>query len=260
MTEDERRAQVAAKTAVLTLPGMEDLEVRRDLPYAGREGVSFDLYLPAPAAAPPPLVLFTFGFPDPRFAQGLRTMGAYRSWGRLLAASGMAAIAYSYRDPVADTAALLGHVREHARELGLDATRVALWAASGNVPTALHLLMTQAPDAFRAAVLLYGYMLEVPAEAERYGLGVPARGRTIDDLPAGVPLYVVRAGSDATPGLNASLDHFVGAALARNLPLTVANYPAGPHSFDLFDDSDASRTHIRAVLAFLGRALGVAPF
>src|SRR5262245_42688628 len=82
MTEEERRAAVVKKTAVLELPGMDAVEVRRDLPYGDGDGRRFDLYLPPGATAPVPLVLFVYGFPDPRFAQGLRTMGAYSSWGR----------------------------------------------------------------------------------------------------------------------------------------------------------------------------------
>jgi hypothetical protein len=163
----------------------------------------------------------------------------------------MNAVAYSYRDPVGDLAALLGHLREHAGALGVDVARLGIWSASGNVPTALHLLMTQPPDTFRAAALLYGYMLDVPAAAEQFGIGVPARGRAIDELPRGVPLLVVRAGQDQTPSLNDSLDAFVRAVLARDLPLTFVNQTGAPHSFDLFDDSDASRATIREVLRFL---------
>jgi hypothetical protein len=110
--------------------------------------------------------------------------------------------------------------------------------------------MTERPDAFRAAALLYGYMLDVPPAAEQFGIGAPARGRPIEDLPR-LPLLVVRAGQDQTPHLNASLDAFVTAALARDLPLTVINQAGAPHSFDLFDDSEASRSTIRAVLRFL---------
>jgi hypothetical protein len=247
--ERERRiAEVVRKTAVLQLPGMDSIDVRREQRYG--DGGTFDLYV-AQSAAPAPAVVFVYGFPDQRFAQGLRQMGAYTSWGRLLAASGMNAIAYSYRDPVGDLAALLAHLRVNAATLGIDAARLGIWSASGNVPTALHLLMTQPPDAFRAAALLYGYMLDVPEAAQQFGIGVPARGRPFDDLPRTVPLLVVRAGQDQTPMLNASLDAFVSAALARDLPLTLINQPGAPHSFDLFDDSDASRATIRRIIAFL---------
>jgi acetyl esterase/lipase len=255
MNEEERArraADVTRKTVVLELPGMDAIEVKSGQRYA--EGGTFDLYVAA-AVSPAPTVIFVYGFPDRRFAEGLRTMGAYTSWGRLLAASGMNAIAYSYREPVADLAALLAHVRENAGALGIDVSRLGVWAASGNVPTALHLLMTQPPDTFRAAALLYGYMLDVPAAAEQFGIAVPARGRSIDDLPRGLPLLIVRAGQDQTPSLNASLDAFVASALQRDLPLTVINQAGAPHSFDLFDDSESSRGTVREVLRFLRQQL-----
>jgi hypothetical protein len=62
---------------------------------------------------------------------------------------------------------------------------------------------------------------------------------------------VVRAGQDAVPGVNVSIDHFVASALARNLPVTVVNHTTAPHSFDLLDDTEASREVIRQILAFL---------
>jgi hypothetical protein len=243
-----RAAEVARKTALLELPGMAAVEVRSELPYG--EGGTFDLYV-ASLSKPAPTVLFVYGFPDTRFAQGLRKMGAYTSWGRLLAVSGMNAVAYSYVDPVRDVDALLRHLRENADSLDIDISRLGVWAASGNVPTALHLLMTQPPQTFCAAALLYGYMLDVAAAAEQFGIGVPARGRPIEDLPGRLPLLVVRAGQDQTPLLNGSLDAFVAAALARDLPLSVINQAGAPHSFDLFDDSETSRSTIRAVLRFL---------
>ncbi len=53
------------------------------------------------------------------------------------------------------------------------------------------------------------------------------------------------------PGLNDALDRFVGAALAANLPVTVTNHATGPHAFDLFDDTRASRDIVKQALAFL---------
>ncbi len=112
--ERERRvAEVVRKTAVFQLPGMDRVELRREQRYG--DGGTFDLYV-ATGALPAPTVVFVYGFPEPRFAQGLRQMGAYTSWGRLLAASGMNAVAYSYREPVSDLAALLAHLgRTRAR-------------------------------------------------------------------------------------------------------------------------------------------------
>jgi len=79
--------------------------------------------------------------PQPLFAQNLKEMGGYRSWARLLAASGLAAITYRYVDPVADLRALLAFLREQSPELGIDASRLAFWSASGNAPVALGALL-----------------------------------------------------------------------------------------------------------------------
>lgn len=254
MSDADRRAEMARKTIVLEIPGMDAVQVRRDLRVS--ETLVLDVYTP-PGAARSPAVLFVYGFAHPLFAQGLKEMGAYSSWGRLLAASGIAAVTYAYREPVADLEALLAHLRAHGDDLGIDVSRLAVWAASGNVPTAIHALITQPPGTFRGAALCYGFTLdldggtEVAAAAAGFGCATPAAGRTASDLPSDLPLLVVRAGQDATPGLNASLDRFAAAALAANLPMTLVNLPDAPHAFDLLDDRDSSRAAIRGIVAFL---------
>jgi acetyl esterase/lipase len=261
MSDDDARREMARKTIVLDVPGMAEARVRRALPYGAPDATStFDLYLPpapAPGAAPPPLVVFVYGFTHPMFAGGLRETGAYTSWGRLLAASGLAAVAYSYKDPLADLATLLAHLRTHAHALGVDARRIALWAASGNVPAALATILRAPVGSFRAAALLYGYAFGAQQAAAAFGI-VTADDKSVADLPAQLPILVVRAGADATPGLNASLDAFVAGARARGLPLELLEVPDAPHAFDLVDDREASREAIRKVVGFLERSLGQA--
>jgi hypothetical protein len=70
-----------------------------------------------------------------------------------------------------------------------------------------------------------------------------------------IPMLLARAGRDAMPGLNAALDRFVAAALAKNLYVSVVNHPHGPHAFDLDNDSEATRDVIGLVLSFLRRHL-----
>jgi len=55
----------------------------------------------------------------------------------LVAASGLAAITYANREPVADLDALLDHLAATGSALGVDAARCALWATSGHAPLAL---------------------------------------------------------------------------------------------------------------------------
>jgi hypothetical protein len=95
----------------------------------------------------------------------------------------------------------------------------------------------------------------VAEAAKEYGFVNACAGRSVKDLPADVPLYMVRAGRDHFPGLNETMDRFISSALAHNLPVTFVNHHTGPHTFDLDDDSEVSREIIRQALAFLQRNL-----
>jgi dienelactone hydrolase len=106
-------------------------------------------------------------------------------------------------------------------------------------------------------VLCYGFTLDldgatgVAEAAARFRFANPCAGRSLDDLPPGLPLFVARAGRDEFPGINAALDRFVAEALARNLPLELRNLPDAAHAFDILDASHASQQAVRRILAFL---------
>jgi hypothetical protein len=131
-----------------------------------------------------------------------------------------------------------------------------VWSYSGNVPNALGLLMDSPDGRYSCAALLYGYMLDlngstIVKDASRFGFVTPATGRSIADMPSGLPLFVVRAGLDEMPGLNRTIDAFVVQALENNLAITLVNHREGPHAFDAVHDSDETRRIIRQVLVFL---------
>ncbi|HEX6639884.1 MAG TPA: hypothetical protein VF215_02165 [Thermoanaerobaculia bacterium] len=249
MSEDIRDRNV-----VYTLPEMERVSVRHE--------ETFDLYRPATAARIPAVVLVA-GYPDPGFQRivgcKFKDMGSSTSWARLIAASGMAAITYTNLDPARDLDLLLDRLREPhvAAELGIDEHRLGLWASSGNAPLALAASMDPRRTWLRCVALCYGYTLDLDgstaaADASRsFGFVNATAGRTMDDVRTDVPLFVARAGRDPMPHLNETLDRFTFEAIRRNVPLTFANHPNGPHAFDLFDDSDASRTIVRQILLFL---------
>jgi hypothetical protein len=265
MSQPVQRIDITKKTAVYEIPGMEAVSLRRDIVYrtTAAGDLTLDLYSPAKTSGPLPAVIFVLGYSDPgaqtRLGCRFKEMGSYISWARLTAASGMAAVTYSNREPIADLDALLQFVRVNASSLGIDGTRVGIWAASGNVPLALSLLMeTEKPREYpRCAVLCYGLMLDldgatgVAEAAKTWGFVNPCMRNSVSDLAAHVPLFIARAGRDQTPNLNQALDAFMTEALKRNLPITLANHPTGPHAFDLFDDSDCSRAIIRQILEFM---------
>ena len=265
MSQEKKRHEITFKKTAYAIPGMDAVKVRYDVDYASDASGArtMDLYYPphAKEGTALPAVLFVAGFPDPGFETfagcKLKEMAGYVSWGQLVAASGLVGVVYSNLEPVEDLDRVLAHLSQRGDSLGIDARRIAVWACSGNVPTALGLLMRKGDLPLAAAVLSYGIMLDpdgslgVAQAAAQIGFANPCGGRSVADLPQELPLMMVRAGNAATPRLNDTLDRFIAAALARNLPMTLINHATAPHSFDLVDDSETSRDVIRRMLAFL---------
>jgi hypothetical protein len=256
---------ISQKRAVHRIAGMERATVARDVVYRTAEAgpLTMDVYYPADLAAGSrlPAVVIVAGYNDAGaekvFGCKFKDMGMVVSWCQLIAASGLAAIAYTNREPAADLEAVLQHARRTAGALGLDAERLALWAASGNVPLALSALMHDDRAFIRCVVALCGFMLDldgatgVADAAQQFRFSNPNSGKTVDDLPASLPLFIVRAGQDQFEGVNESIDRCLAKMVARNQPVTFVNHSAGPHAFDLMDDSEQSHEIIRQVLSFL---------
>jgi hypothetical protein len=248
--------EIAKKRVRYTLPGMDALEIRSGLTYrsTGGSDLPLEIYYPArPAGARAPLVAILMGYPDPE--ANIRQYGPFTSWARLIAASGMAAILYGSSAPADDVHSLFQHLRANASGLALDPERIGVFATSGSVAVALSALMRD--RTLRCAALLYGYTMDmgrgtfVAGMAKQVGFVDACAGRSVDDLPDGIPMLFVRAGQDQFPGLNDALDHVIVRSLARNLPLTVVNHAAGAHGFDCDEDSATSCGIIQQVLAFL---------
>jgi acetyl esterase/lipase len=258
--------QLVRMGVVHSVPGMDAAVVRRDVPYAspGGTALTLDVYRPAGAEAGPqlPVVLLIHGGPVPRL--GAKNMGVFTSYGRLLAASGFAAVAFDHRflaperlaDAAGDVAAAEAYVRGHAGELGIDPRRLAFWAFSGGGPF-LSLALRGAPAHVRALVAFYA-VLDLPERP-------PGTPDAIDDetlrqlsplhqlkVETGrvAPILVARAGLD-NPFLNASIDRFVQQALVANVGLDLLNHPTGRHAFDILDDDARSREIIARTIEFL---------
>jgi hypothetical protein len=287
MSEKIEQHPITMKRVLYEIPGMDAVRIQHGIEYRVTDAgaLTMDLYCP-PAiarlkasrstseegepfrraepianAAPIPAVVIVAGYSDVGYKAftgcAFKDTGFCVSWAQLMAASGVAAITYTNREPATDLRALLHHVRQNAASLGIDANRIGIWASSGNVPLALSELMQDDGDFLKCAVLCYGFTLDLEgstAVAEAAGTFKfvnPNAGKSVADLPQHLPLFVARAGRDEFPHLNETLDRFVAGALACNLPVTIVNHPAGPHAFDLVDDSEVSREIVRQILAFM---------
>ncbi len=248
------------------LPGETDVVVRADLPYVSASDAanSFDLYVPpGDSTGKHPLLLVVFGIPDAAMerviGRRLKNTSYLQSWGRLLAAAGMLAVVPGSAAPEDDMPALLAHLREHADVLGIDRQRIGLLAWSGHGPMALALLRASVgAEPLRCLGLLNPYTLDRPGETRlaetvrSYGMTYPIGGMAASELPADVPLFVVRAGQDVFPFINEAIDALVADALQLNLPLTLLNLPHAAHSFDMSVGDPQAAAAIAALLDFLG--------
>lgn len=256
-------ASAQGNPVVLEHPDARDVVVEPGVVYArhGDERLTLDLYRPPDAGSTVPAVVFVLAFPDSTMGVPLKDYGQYTSWARLVAAEGMVGVVYEVADPVRDLAAVLEHLRHEGAALGIDPQRVALWSCSGNTGLALHQLRADTAGV-RALVAYYGIMptpdgfraAAIDSIAAQYGAAIP-RHEQGAMYPDAVPLLVARAGQDRWSTGLASIDHFVGFALEQNLPVTVINYPAGQHAFDVLDDTPESRRIIRLTLDFLSTHL-----
>jgi hypothetical protein len=265
MSDETTPSEMAKKTVLYTLPGMDEVEVRRDLPFLedGDGPRLLDLYRPTGGGGEGalPVVILVAGYPDPgmrRFVGcSFKETGSSVSWARLMAASGMAAIVYRNVVPAPDLQALLAFVREKGSSLGLDPARVGLWASSGNGPLAVAALLREWKSSARCAALLYGYLMDLDGEtgvtdlSRQFGFVHPSAGKSMVDLDPEVPILLARAGQEQFPHLNEGIDRFVASSLGANRPLTLVNHPEGPHAFDLLHDSPRTREIVRQTLDFL---------
>lgn len=218
-----------------------------------------DIYMPVHTRSKLPTVLLVAGYPDEGFrcmvGCHFKDMRHTTSWASLLASVGFAAITYSPQDPIADLLALMDALSLSTATPELDPSRIAIWATSGNVPTALTALTERSDTRIQCAAFLYGYMLDhgsdswVSTAARSFHFAVSRT--TLDDLRRDVPVFIARAGQDECPGLNASIDRFVVEGLKRSLRLTFLNHPNAPHAFDLTDDTAETRSVVQSVIDFL---------
>ena len=256
------------KRIVYSILGMERIAARANLIYKTADSGSLlaDLYLPPTATALSPIVIFIHGgIPDGLTPQP-KDWGAFVSWGQLMAASGMAAVAFNHRmrwnngfvpgsvaKAADDLRDLIRYLRDNASGLNVDPTRIALVAFSAGGPM-LAAPMLEQYEGIRCAAGLYPYLGDTTppdaTDAARFSAigALNARG---GEVP---PIFLASAGKDL-PLMNDSIDAFVNRARELGTSLEFTTHPEGVHGFDIQNDDDTSRAIIRQVVEFLGKYL-----
>ena len=260
----------ARRTVVITLPGMERAQVTKDLRYTDAPGdqLRMDVYRPAGLSASdrrPAVIFIHGGVPEGAPA---KEMGVFVSYGRLMAAQGLVGVTFTHRlgfpttrlrEGAADVGSAVAYVRTHAAELNIDPDRLCLAAYSAGGPM-LSPYVKDAPPYIRCLVAFYpildteGSAAHRASEtAETLAAWSPLRHLALPGRKP--PLYLARAGADEIPDLLAGLDRFAAAAVARDYPLTLANNPGAPHSFDITAPTPRTHEILEESFAFLRRHL-----
>lgn len=242
-----------------SVPGMDAVRVEREIVFrtAGDTALKADIYLPAARGTYPVVLLVSGGS-----VNDWRTAAFYTSFARVLAAQGLAAVNYDKRlardrnaVPAAseDTLRLADYLKNNSAKYGLDPSRLCTWHFSAGGTIAGAMLGEKSP----AACVVLTYTILSLGEGDQdprlapYSALVRARERG-DRFP---PTLVVRAGRDART-INDSIDAFVAAALAKNAPVSLINYAAGEHGFEILNDTDETRRVIAQSIAWVKSRLG----
>ena len=266
MTNPRNCHEVALRPLVFDSVEAESAMVTTDHMYRGSGGreLHFDVYRPAqPACACPPVVLLTTGFPDDGMRKAIgcpaKAMQSYRSWARLIAGTGLAAVTYTITSPWLTRARFSNTCVTTVRHCKSMKPHRALGVFGERAQCAL---AAHERLAGRRCARSCTATCWISTAARRWLMRL-ASGALPILLPRACwticrrtgPLLIVRAGRDAMAGVNDSIDRFTARALARNKPFTLVNVPEARHAFDTVDGTPASRHAIACVLAFLRQHL-----
>jgi acetyl esterase/lipase len=233
----------------------------------------YDVFMPPGGDDVRPGVIFIHGGLVAGSTQRISPKDLHAQWGRLVAASGLVGITFSHRlntNENIDTAAndvlrLVAEVRQRAAEWRLDPDLICVAVFSAGGPLASLFMTDGASDAPSARCIAFYYaFMDVEhaavispfrrayteprlSELRSYS-PLAALIRNTDRLP---PLLVARAGLDAIPGINASIDRFMLTTLLTNQAVEFYNHPGGAHGFDLtVEDDDRAEYILSATLRF----------
>jgi acetyl esterase/lipase len=260
--------EIVMMPVVLKVPGMDKVKVRSDLKYtdAPDKNLLMDVYTPPDLRKNEklPAVIFVHGGAGSEFTA--KDWGIYTSWGRLIGASGLAAVTFTHRltpqrksfdDSASDLDAAIDYVRANADTLNVDKDRICLAAFSAG-GVLLSSVLRDKPVYIRCIVNFYAYMdvqqagnLFVANESKERLKEYSPIYYLDKDADKMAPTFIGRAGRDQVPMMNDSIDRFIKEALSKNVALTVMNHPTGVHGFDNQDDDERSREIIRSAIEFM---------
>jgi dienelactone hydrolase len=252
-------------SVVYDLPGMDDVIIKKDIPYQDIAGspLKMDIYYPPDFdfQRKIPAVIIVLGYPD---VAGKRLLGSefknyiqLISWCRIISASGMAAIVYESIDPEKDIISVSNYLNINEDKLKIDKNRIGAWTCSAHTPTTISYILNGSDNIFKCVVVYYGFFLtddfkylpQIDTLSQNMGFKTPRLSEPIS-WKKNVPIMIIRAGKDNVPYINQTLADFYEKALIQDLPITLINYQNGVHGFDAALDNETTRQIIKNTIEF----------
>jgi acetyl esterase/lipase len=267
--QDRVRAMAEAvnRPLVYHVAGEDKVRVQKDRAYRSDPEGKADIYEPpgSRAGAKAPIVIFLHGGVPPAVSFRPKDWGIYQGWGRLMAASGFVAVAFNHRlgfpDPMMAEAAddvekLVAYVRGHAAEFGADPDRVCVASYSAGGPLLAPFL--RQPRPYVRCLAAFYSILDIRdsdnhrrfLKPDQLDLFSPAK-QLEEHAAAAPPIFVMRAGRDQVPGLNAWMEKFLDVAIRKNAPITLMIHATGVHGFENTNDDLRSREILKAAIEFM---------
>lgn len=256
---------ISQEVVALKLPGMDNVIIKKDIPYfkTGDSALKMDVYYPPEFdfKSKIPAVVFVFGYTNTgqitTAGHQLRKWSAYTSWCRVVAASGMVAIAYETINPENDLISLLNYITSNSDKLSIEVSRIGAYSCSANTPVALANILNSNNNYFKCAAIYYGIFLYKDfkhlstIDSLSYKMGfIPSRLPESATWKKDAPLLIVHAGKDFVPNTDESLTGFTDKAINQKVPFTLIHYATGIHGFDIYTDNEETRQIIRTTLEF----------
>jgi acetyl esterase/lipase len=266
--QDRLRAMAEAvnRPLVYHVAGEDKVRVQKDRVYRSEPELKADIYEPLESVgARAPIVIFLHGGVPPEVPLRPKDWGIYQGWGRLMGASGFVAVAFNHRlgfpnpmmaEAADDVEKLIGYVRGHAAEFGADPDRICLASYSAGGPLLAPYL--RQPRPFIRCLAAFYSILDIRdsdhhrrfLKPDQLDLFSPAK-QLEEHAATAPPIFLMRAGRDQVPGLNAWMEKFLDVAIRKNAQITLMIHATGAHGFENTNDDARSREILKAAIEFM---------
>jgi predicted esterase len=251
---------IAKKKICFPIPENMDITVHKDIIYThpGRLQLGCDIYSPAQKDTPAPCVILFQGDAPDFILKDSRNWGIFQSYGRLLAAHGITAVAFTrrssqnekrYNDAEEDITALMDFIQVHASSYNIDKDRIILWTFSFGALLGISWALPRPKPYIKGIVSYYGLLASKnPRHSPVDNLG------TMKSLD--FPILLAKGEKDMQR-IKQSNDLFYTIAKNKSIDITFLSHESGGHSFDVLNDNERTREIIKETLEFVKKCAGM---